>query len=139
MGGAPQGPVGLFKGGVSGFGTVAASVHFEVYRPAGSFSRCSSFQPLSTVKQAGLGAGIDPVSTHTMCGTPHIHRRPPHCVNLVAVFMCVTLQVDLSGIRTPIVICGPSGVGKGTLINLLMAQHPDRFGFSVSHTTRWGG
>eukprot|EP00550_Attheya_septentrionalis_P002201 CAMPEP_0198292290 /NCGR_PEP_ID=MMETSP1449-20131203/11253_1 /TAXON_ID=420275 /ORGANISM="Attheya septentrionalis, Strain CCMP2084" /LENGTH=415 /DNA_ID=CAMNT_0043991177 /DNA_START=120 /DNA_END=1367 /DNA_ORIENTATION=+ len=37
----------------------------------------------------------------------------------------------------PVVICGPSGVGKGTLIELLMKQFPnDQFGFSVSHTTR---
>ncbi|CAI5724067.1 unnamed protein product [Hyaloperonospora brassicae] len=36
----------------------------------------------------------------------------------------------------PIVIAGPSGVGKGTLINLLLRQFPDTFGFSVSHTTR---
>jgi guanylate kinase len=36
----------------------------------------------------------------------------------------------------PIVIAGPSGVGKGTLVNLLMTRHPDIFGFSVSHTTR---
>jgi guanylate kinase len=49
---------------------------------------------------------------------------------------CLLLQMDLSGIRTPIVICGPSGVGKGTLIGKLMEQHPDKFGFSVSHTTR---
>jgi guanylate kinase len=34
------------------------------------------------------------------------------------------------------VIAGPSGVGKGTLINLLLQQFPDTFGFSVSHTTR---
>jgi guanylate kinase len=27
-------------------------------------------------------------------------------------------------------------VGKGTLINRLLADHPGRFGFSVSHTTR---
>lgn len=47
------------------------------------------------------------------------------------------MQVDLSGIRTPVLICGPSGVGKGTLIAKLMEQYPDRFGFSVSHTTRW--
>ncbi|KAF8072379.1 GK1 [Scenedesmus sp. PABB004] len=46
------------------------------------------------------------------------------------------VQMDLSGIRTPIVVCGPSGVGKGTLIAKLMARWPDRFGFSVSHTTR---
>lgn len=37
----------------------------------------------------------------------------------------------------PVVICGPSGVGKGTLIGLLMKRFPnDQFGFSVSHTTR---
>ena len=33
------------------------------------------------------------------------------------------------------VICGPSGVGKGTLIKQLMAGS-DKFGFSCSHTTR---
>ena len=36
----------------------------------------------------------------------------------------------------PICICGPSGVGKGTLINMLIERYPDIFGFSVSHTTR---
>ncbi|KAL8142931.1 hypothetical protein V2J09_015963 [Rumex salicifolius] len=36
----------------------------------------------------------------------------------------------------PIVISGPSGVGKGTLISKLMKEFPDKFGFSVSHTTR---
>lgn len=38
---------------------------------------------------------------------------------------------------TPVVFCGPSGVGKGTLIELLMKRFPnEQFGFSVSHTTR---
>jgi guanylate kinase len=36
----------------------------------------------------------------------------------------------------PTVICGPSGVGKGTLISKLMTEYPDKFGFAVSHTTR---
>jgi len=35
-----------------------------------------------------------------------------------------------------LVICGPSGVGKGTLIKWLMETWPDKYGFSVSHTTR---
>lgn len=35
-----------------------------------------------------------------------------------------------------IVIAGPSGVGKGTLIGRLQAEYPTSFGFSVSHTTR---
>jgi len=36
----------------------------------------------------------------------------------------------------PLVIAGPSGVGKGTLIGKLLKEFPDKFGFSVSHTTR---
>ena len=35
-----------------------------------------------------------------------------------------------------LVVCGPSGVGKGTLIKRLVAAQPDAFGFSCSHTTR---
>ena len=36
----------------------------------------------------------------------------------------------------PVAICGPSGVGKGTLIKMLMDKYPAAFGFSVSNTTR---
>ncbi|RKO95092.1 P-loop containing nucleoside triphosphate hydrolase protein, partial [Caulochytrium protostelioides] len=36
----------------------------------------------------------------------------------------------------PIVICGPSGSGKSTLLKRLFRDFPNRFGFSVSHTTR---
>jgi hypothetical protein len=36
----------------------------------------------------------------------------------------------------PIVISGPSGVGKGTLYKLLLERHPSIFATSVSHTTR---
>lgn len=32
----------------------------------------------------------------------------------------------------PIVLCGPSGVGKSTLIKRLFNEYPNRFGFSVS-------
>ncbi|KAA8632761.1 hypothetical protein SMACR_01050 [Sordaria macrospora] len=38
--------------------------------------------------------------------------------------------------RRPVVISGPSGVGKGTLFKLLFERHPDTFTLSVSHTTR---
>ena len=34
-----------------------------------------------------------------------------------------------------LVVCGPSGVGKGTLIRQLMEGN-NKFGFSCSHTTR---
>ncbi|EDR14682.1 uncharacterized protein LACBIDRAFT_182374 [Laccaria bicolor S238N-H82] len=36
----------------------------------------------------------------------------------------------------PLVLSGPSGVGKSTLLNRLFSEFPDKFGFSVSHTTR---
>lgn len=34
------------------------------------------------------------------------------------------------------VLSGPSGAGKSTLLKRLFAEFPDKFGFSVSHTTR---
>ncbi|KAI1822388.1 guanylate kinase [Xylaria intraflava] len=46
--------------------------------------------------------------------------------------MAPTLPPD----RRPLVISGPSGVGKGTLIRRLFQSHPDTFTLSVSHTTR---
>ncbi|XP_076235480.1 guanylate kinase isoform X1 [Calliopsis andreniformis] len=36
----------------------------------------------------------------------------------------------------PLVLCGPSGSGKSTFIKKLFEEFPDKFGFSVSHTTR---
>eukprot|EP01017_Pseudomicrothorax_dubius_P020262 TRINITY_DN2215_c0_g1_i6.p1 TRINITY_DN2215_c0_g1~~TRINITY_DN2215_c0_g1_i6.p1 ORF type:complete len:265 (-),score=77.18 TRINITY_DN2215_c0_g1_i6:147-941(-) len=36
----------------------------------------------------------------------------------------------------PLVICGPSGVGKGTLIKKLLTEFPNIFELSVSYTTR---
>ncbi|KAI0867828.1 guanylate kinase [Hypoxylon argillaceum] len=47
----------------------------------------------------------------------------------------VVLSTPLSG-RRPIVISGPSGVGKSTLFRRLMETHPDVFATTVSHTTR---
>jgi len=36
----------------------------------------------------------------------------------------------------PLVLSGPSGAGKSTLLQRLFAEFPDKFAFSVSHTTR---
>ncbi|OQE47263.1 hypothetical protein PENCOP_c001G08758 [Penicillium coprophilum] len=38
--------------------------------------------------------------------------------------------------RRPLVISGPSGAGKGTLIQKLIDAHPNTFELTVSHTTR---
>uniref|UniRef100_A0A8D8UWV0 guanylate kinase n=1 Tax=Cacopsylla melanoneura TaxID=428564 RepID=A0A8D8UWV0_9HEMI len=49
-------------------------------------------------------------------------------------------EPDASGMvrnnRNVLVVCGPSGSGKSTLLRRLFEEFPDRFGFSVSHTTR---
>ncbi|KAL4959840.1 guanylate kinase [Aspergillus stella-maris] len=36
----------------------------------------------------------------------------------------------------PVVVSGPSGTGKSTLLTRLFKEVPDTFGFSISHTTR---
>ncbi|KAI9697534.1 MAG: hypothetical protein M1820_007733 [Bogoriella megaspora] len=36
----------------------------------------------------------------------------------------------------PIILSGPSGTGKSTLLQRLFASHPNTFRFSISHTTR---
>ncbi|ORY92400.1 P-loop containing nucleoside triphosphate hydrolase protein [Leucosporidium creatinivorum] len=43
--------------------------------------------------------------------------------------------MSLAALR-PIVICGPSGTGKSTLLKKLFDDFPGKFGFSISHTTR---
>jgi len=47
-----------------------------------------------------------------------------------------TAQCSIKSKPKALVIAGPSGVGKGTLIEKLKAEFPQAFGFSVSHTTR---
>ncbi|WVF66067.1 guanylate kinase [Kwoniella sp. CBS 6097] len=44
--------------------------------------------------------------------------------------------IDASVLNRPLVMCGPSGTGKSTLLKTLFDDHKDQFGFSVSHTTR---
>lgn len=41
-----------------------------------------------------------------------------------------------SEILDPLVVCGPSGVGKGTIIQRFLQNQDDKFAFGVSHTTR---
>ena len=70
----------------------------------------------------------------------------------VAIFAGVSLLIGYAALKTtfsnmatkqpaekpvrPIVVAGPSGTGKSTLLRKLFEEFPDRFGFSVSHTTR---
>jgi len=80
-------------------------------------------------------------------------EKHPEITRLLADFMCASLlekpddpfafaeqhfstfEGKQDGHR-PVVISGPSGVGKGSLIARLVQDYPNAFGFSISHTTR---
>merc|ERR1719244_1228675 len=49
---------------------------------------------------------------------------------------CRLQQIQYPADQRPIIICGPSGVGKDTLINRLREIYDESFGAFVSHTTR---
>ncbi|CAJ1894519.1 unnamed protein product [Cylindrotheca closterium] len=50
----------------------------------------------------------------------------------------IVTRNDENQVLDPLIVCGPSGVGKGTIIAKFMEEMGgrDQFGFTVSHTTR---
>ncbi|KAF6214812.1 hypothetical protein GE061_009555 [Apolygus lucorum] len=48
----------------------------------------------------------------------------------------VFIRQAMDDLKKLLVICGPSGSGKSSLIKRLFEEVPNTFGFSVSHTTR---
>jgi guanylate kinase len=55
---------------------------------------------------------------------------------LISLFNIFIVESSLRSMSKSLVICGPSGVGKGTLIKKLLESYPAQFALSVSHTTR---
>ena len=66
------------------------------------------------------------------CITGVLRERPSDPVRSLGEKL-VTLQPKAF---RPVVVCGPSGVGKGTLLDMLLQCHDADFGFCVSHTSR---
>ena len=96
-----------------------------------SHARCDSHttSPSGAMLRRVLGVG----STGLLASQLAVHAMPlDSSWSRSRVSLAQSAQPD----QRPVVICGPSGVGKGTLLTRLMAEHPDSFGFSVSHTTR---
>lgn len=62
----------------------------------------------------------------------------PFCSLRLAHTSPTMAPVDTSAVQAnrAIVVSGPSGAGKSTILKRLFEEYPDRFGFSISHTTR---
>ena len=57
---------------------------------------------------------------------------------LISTMFSSSQSSDNRSVIDPLIVCGPSGVGKGTIINKVMTEFTldKEFGFTVSHTTR---
>lgn len=61
--------------------------------------------------------------------TAFVDSAPPSSTQSMIIRTIFTMSKE---ILRPLVLSGPSGVGKSTLLQRLFADHPNRFGFSVS-------
>ena len=77
----------------------------------------------------------------------NIHVTPKELTNPMKIEKLIELnRISMGVVRDdssfeysnymPLVITGPSGAGKGTLMKHLTDTYPEKFGFSVSSTTR---
>ncbi|KAL1986667.1 hypothetical protein VTN96DRAFT_6045 [Rasamsonia emersonii] len=64
-----------------------------------------------------------------------LDRSDPKKFEILQLIAALLQWTDVQKYR-PVVVSGPSGTGKSTLLKRLFAEFPDTFGFSVSHTTR---
>ena len=70
------------------------------------------------------------------CSGLHPFSERPSLLTSCNITNMVSPTDETENSPRPLVICGPSGVGKSTIIRRLMNEFPNIFGFSVSHTTR---
>ena len=50
--------------------------------------------------------------------------------------LAMTLDSQGAGVGNSLIICGPSGAGKGTVITRLLERFPGKYALCVSHTSR---
>lgn len=74
-------------------------------------------------------------AANTSIPRARLHSPPPFSAPSLRY---TRLNSTMAPTSTPraVVISGPSGTGKSTILNRLFKEYPDTFGFSISHTTR---
>jgi len=109
------------------------------YSSAAAFiARSGGSRRASSVHRSFHGATRSFVTSITHTAEQQHTSSSDHCYNHNTA-TTRSLSTDEASSATslcPLVISGPSGVGKGTIIERFMQDHADHFGFSVSHTTR---
>ncbi len=74
----------------------------------------------------------------TSISQPRIRQRIPSYLQVLAEPLSTLQQSSDDMVLDPLIVCGPSGVGKGTIIAKFMEElgGKEYFAFTVSHTTR---
>ena len=63
-------------------------------------------------------------------------NKPENVYNFTGDYFKHFEKATLNSNLKPLLICAPSGCGKGTLVDRLIKDFPHYFEFSVSYTTR---
>merc|ERR1711976_818954 len=63
-------------------------------------------------------------------------KKPENIYNYTKEYFKFLSKKDIKNKIKPLIICAPSGCGKGTLIKKLIKNYPHYFKLSVSYTTR---
>lgn len=96
------------------------------------------------IKRAACSSGVfvtTPFNQMRESVFSHVNAQPDDLTDPVITYHLIQQNRELSKnlgkeLFSPLVIVGPSGAGKGTLINALQTAFPSKFAFSVSYTTR---
>ena len=107
---------------------------------SGTWTQCSSSVGRPLLFRNPLNTEWDNPSLNLLL--PHIPRFPPYSHNtglgrrirLETIYLRSVSLLRMSTVDSlrPLVISGPSGTGKSTLLKRLFDEYPEKFSFSVS-------
>ncbi|CAM9617499.1 unnamed protein product, partial [Discosporangium mesarthrocarpum] len=116
----------------------SATMAFKVRGSPSAVYAMLTASAITTVGVSWSGYLNGPSTLHRHGGVSHARGKELSSSAARGSVLGASDEGNSSGMASskPLVVCGPSGAGKGTLIDKLMGEYPGQFGFSVSHTTR---